>query len=86
MRDITDEEFPPNSQPCTDDYDYFSDSNLEDESSKEPQENDDSSSQQRPEHTQNPKTSRTIVTYNPLPSLLSDEINEAQQNGLMAIQ
>ena len=82
-RDITGG-FPSDSHPYTDDYDYLSDSDLEDESpcseGEGPQEDDDSDSQQRLEYTPDQKTSQTIVPDNPPPSLSLDEISETQQN------
>ena len=84
-RDITGG-FPSDSHPYTDDYDYLSDSDLEDESpcfEEGPQEEDgdgDCHSQQRFEHTPDPKTSQTIVHDNPSPNLPLDEMSETQQN------
>ena len=87
-RDITGG-FPSDSHPYTDDYDYLSDSDLEDEppcsEGEGPQEDGDGDSQQRLEHTSNPQTSQTIVPDNPSPSPSLDEISEAQQNDRLTL-
>jgi len=56
--------FPADSHPYTDDYDYLSDSDLEDE---EPQEDGCHDPQQRHEDASDPQTSQTTVSYTPLP-------------------
>jgi len=82
-RDITGG-FPSDSHPYTDDYDYLSDSDLEDEppcsGGEGSQEDGDGDSQQRLEHTSNPQTPQIIVPDNPPSSPSLDEISEAQQN------
>jgi len=79
-RDIN-EGFPSNSHPYTDHYDYLSDSDLEDESSRS-EEGDGESlggkrvSQQRLGDAEDPKTARKSISD---PSL-SAEISEAQND------
>lgn len=77
--------FPPNSNPYTEDYDYLSDSDLEDESSCSDEGDEDlpgtdCDSQQRCEDTPNQKASQTVIPDESLPHPSSVEITEAQNH------
>ena len=75
--------FPPDSHPYTEEYDYLSDSDLEDRSSWSDEEDEEPSnrdSQQRHEDTSDQGTSRTIIPDKPLPDPSSVEISEVQNN------
>ena len=78
-RDIN-EGFPPDSHPYTYHYEYLSDSDLEDgtSGSEEEDEEDDRDSQQSLEYVPNQESSRTIISDDPSPCLLSVETSEAK--------
>lgn len=65
MRDI-DGGFPSDSRPYAEDYDYVSDSDLEDtwEDGEEPQEDSDGNSQRRPENVEVKQTHQPTVSNN----------------------
>ena len=85
LRDI-DDGFPSDSNPYTEDYDYLSDSDLEDASScsgddeEEPQGDDNKSSQRGPDNTGHTRKLRTDTPNDRPSSPSSDDKTEAQSD------
>ena len=85
LRDI-DDGFPSDSNPYTEDYEYLSDSDLEDGSScsdddeEEPQGDDSKSSQQEPDNTGHTRTFRPDTLNDPPSSPSSDDKTEGQSD------
>ena len=75
--------FPPDSRPYTEEYDYLSDSDLEDGSSWSDEEDEEPSghdSQRRHEDTSDQGTSQTVIPDKLLPHPSSVDISEVRNN------
>jgi hypothetical protein len=84
VRDINGE-FPSDSNPYTEHYDYLSDSDLEDESSCSEEEDDepsedDRNSRQSVENAPDPKSPKTPVSDPPPPRRMSAETSRRNDN------
>ena len=74
--------FPSGSRPHAEDYDYLSDSDLEDACAdeEEPQDGDDGSSQQRLENPEVMQAHQPVVSHSSPPGPLSAETIEPQND------